>query len=818
MKVYASMVHQIGLLGLSQQVKRKFSHSGWMGSVAVACGIGMLCIALIVSLASLFLGASSACAPYAYADNSTSFLSTNAQIKSNVAYRIVAAADNACAITPDGESVDNGARAVFSKPTAQLIQQYRIVPLSNGYYKILNLASNKALDVMAAQATPLTPVQFYEDNGTPAQQWKLVPTRENRFVFQSRLSKTLVLDWCDGHIRGSNKLQITRPNGSWFQEFCIQPLGVLMDEPSQSGDNSSARDNSNSGDNNSNTDNSDNSNSQAQNDPSAPPASAPGAPRIESGSVYELQSALNRNVVVGVVDGSRADGAGIELESRDTRIGQYFRFDDAGDGYYTLINIASGKALDVQAASSDNGTPVWSYESNGTAAQQWKPVWNGSSFTLYSRLSPRVVLDIPASDARNGAALWIYEANKTPAQNFRLIFHKALTQAQTLRDAFNLSKGPFAFRSMLDTNEVLDVADGSRDDAANVQVYSWNGTRGQLYTVTSAGEGIYRIANAGSGKNVNVAWGQTKPGSNVQQYEDDATLAGYWFFKRIAPDVFGVFSAKSGLALDVCAGQASDGQNIWVWEANGTPAQQWQLSAEELSTIPQPSPIPEPDPNPAPRPNPAPLPSGSVLNGVDISHYQDGIDLDITPFDFAIMKATEGYTYVDRTFNRFVRKSIANNKKIGAYSFARQGDWKAQADHFIKNVRPYLGNIVLVLDWETQEVTDQGPQWAKQWLDYVYQQTGVRPLIYMSKSVTRAYDWTAVARDYKLWVAQYGLNEPSGYQEKPWTDSKGFGAWSAPTLFQYSSSGRLPGYDGDIDLDMFYGTPDDWDSLAAISR
>ena len=63
MKVYASMVHQIGLLGLSQQVKRKFPHSGWMGSVAVACGIGMLCIALIVSLASLFLGASSACAP-----------------------------------------------------------------------------------------------------------------------------------------------------------------------------------------------------------------------------------------------------------------------------------------------------------------------------------------------------------------------------------------------------------------------------------------------------------------------------------------------------------------------------------------------------------------------------------------------------------------------------------------------------------------------------------------------------------------------------------------------------------------------------------
>lgn len=804
MKVYATMVQQKALF---HQVKHLLARVGLRRCALVACAVSVLYIAASVLLFSFTPGASMTSA---YADNPAPYLSTNSQINANTAYRILAAADNASAITPEQESADDGALAVLSQPTSKAIQKLQIVPLSNGYYKILNLASKKALDVQAAQAVPLTLVQFYEDNGTPAQQWKLIPTRENRFVFQSRLSKNLVLDWRDGHIRASNKLQITRPNGSWFQEFCIQPLGALKNKPADSATN-------NNGTNGSNA-----------NDASVPPASKPGAPRIEAGGVYELQSALNRKVVVGVVDGSTTNGAGIELESRATRIGQYFRFDDAGDGYYTLINIASGKALDVQAASSANCTPVWSYESNGTPAQQWKPVWNGSSFTLYSRLSPRVVLDIPASDARDSAPLWIYEANGTPAQKFKLVYNKALTQAQACRDAFNLNKGPFAFRSMLDTDVVLDVADGSRDDAANVQVYSWNGTRGQLYAVTSAGEGVYRIVNAGSGKNLNVAWGQTKPGSNVQQFEDDATLAGYWFFKRTAPGVFSVFSAKSGLALDICAGQAVNSQNVWIWEANGTPAQQWKLSAEDLTPTPRPAPAPAPAPapdnKPAPAPGatpqstPAPAPSTAKMNGMDISHYQDGIDLDLVPFDFAIMKATEGYTYVDRTFNKFVAKSIANNKKIGAYSFARTGDWKAQADHFLEKVRPYLGNIVLVLDWETQEVTDQGPQWAKQWLDYVYQQTGVRPLIYMSKSVTRAYDWTDVARDYKLWVAQYGKNKPTGYQDSPWTDALGFGAWSAPTLFQYSSCGRLPGYDGDLDLDMFYGSADDWDSLAAINR
>ena len=54
MKVYASMVHQIGLLGLSQQVKSNFSNSGRMGSAAVACGMRMLFGALVVSLLSVF--------------------------------------------------------------------------------------------------------------------------------------------------------------------------------------------------------------------------------------------------------------------------------------------------------------------------------------------------------------------------------------------------------------------------------------------------------------------------------------------------------------------------------------------------------------------------------------------------------------------------------------------------------------------------------------------------------------------------------------------------------------------------------------------
>ena len=111
-----------------------------------------------------------------------------------------------------------------------------------------------------------------------------------------------------------------------------------------------------------------------------------------------------------------------------------------------------------------------------------------------------------------------------------------------------------------------------------------------------------------------------------------------------------------------------------------------------------------------------------------------------------------------------------------------------------------------------------GPSWAKAWLDRVYAQTKVKPLIYMSKSVTNYYNWWSVAPTYKLWVAQYpNYNTVYGYLNDPWTDSNGYGAWSAPTLFQYTGTGRLSGYNSDLDLDLFYGNQKTWRALAAKS-
>ena len=213
--------------------------------------------------------------------------------------------------------------------------------------------------------------------------------------------------------------------------------------------------------------------------------------------------------------------------------------------------------------------------------------------------------------------------------------------------------------------------------------------------------------------------------------------------------------------------------------------------------------------------------ASSTLNGIDISSWQAGIDIKNVDADFVIVKATGGTRYDNPYFAQMANATLKSGKLLGAYHFACEascpGSAKVEADHFVKVVGPYVGRAVLVLDWEADALL-RGTKWAKTFLDRVYSNTGVRPLIYMSKSPTNTSNWSSVAKDYKLWVAQYANMVKTGYQTNPWTDSTGYGAWKAPTIFQYSSTGRVSGYKGDLDLNVFYGKAADWKALAKSDK
>ena len=209
------------------------------------------------------------------------------------------------------------------------------------------------------------------------------------------------------------------------------------------------------------------------------------------------------------------------------------------------------------------------------------------------------------------------------------------------------------------------------------------------------------------------------------------------------------------------------------------------------------------------------------MNGIDISGWQRGIDLSKVPCSFVIIKATQGTGYVNPDCDRAYQQAKRLGKKRGVYHYFSGNSPVAEADYFLKHIQGYIGEAILVLDWEQTQnpLYGQGAAAARKFLDRVYEKTGVRPLIYMSRSTLRTFNWTTVAAgNYGLWVAQYADNNPTGYQENPWLAAGGVSPFQVLAIHQYSSTGRLAGYDGNLDLDIFYGTPAAWDAYAKGSQ
>lgn len=209
-----------------------------------------------------------------------------------------------------------------------------------------------------------------------------------------------------------------------------------------------------------------------------------------------------------------------------------------------------------------------------------------------------------------------------------------------------------------------------------------------------------------------------------------------------------------------------------------------------------------------------------TLNGIDISKWQSGINLSAVKADFVIVKATEGIGYVDKSCDGFFQKALSLGKKLGFYHFARptaNNDPIREADFFYENCKGYFGKGIPILDWEAEN--KHNVAWAKKWLDRVYQRSGVKPVIYMSESVVNAYDWSSVANaDYGLWVAKYRDNNPDyNYDMTNAGSSPNVKWWKFYCMWQWTSSGRLDGYDGNLDCNVFYGDGSTWDAYVGKS-
>lgn len=204
-----------------------------------------------------------------------------------------------------------------------------------------------------------------------------------------------------------------------------------------------------------------------------------------------------------------------------------------------------------------------------------------------------------------------------------------------------------------------------------------------------------------------------------------------------------------------------------------------------------------------------------MMNLIDIASWQRGIDLQSifanNPLHGVIVKSTQGTTYINPDYAAWAKWLDEHDKPFGVYHYCDGDDPEREASFFYKAVRPYIGKALPIADYEG-EALSKGTAWLKRFLDKFYELSGVRAMIYCSLSVIHEQNFTALT-NHPLWIAQYAdMVTVNGFLDHPW-QSGSVSPFDSYAMHQYTSCGRLKGYDGNLDFDQFTGSYASWMEL-----
>jgi len=198
------------------------------------------------------------------------------------------------------------------------------------------------------------------------------------------------------------------------------------------------------------------------------------------------------------------------------------------------------------------------------------------------------------------------------------------------------------------------------------------------------------------------------------------------------------------------------------------------------------------------------------VHGTDISKYQKDVNWDEvrrSGISFVYIKATEGGDRIDNYFSRNWQGAEKAGIPRGAYHFyyfCRPAE--DQARWFIRNVPKDKTALPPVLDmeWNHKSPTcklhptaDIVRREMKIFLDIVEQHYGKRPVIYTTVDF---FDDNELQhfKQYPFWLRSVADHPDDKYSKHSWI------------FWQYTGTGKIPGIEGDVDLNVFAGSNTEW--------
>lgn len=409
---------------------------------------------------------------------------------------------------------------------------------AQGYITFTNAKSGKVLDVSGGKAGNSKNVQQYESNGTRAQKW-VVKKSNKGYMIISALDSNYVLDVSGGKANNGTNVQLYNGNGADAQNWNIEKFVSKYEQLDVSA--------------------SSNKNTIAD-------------------GVYVISSSMNSKYVLDVKGGSTSNCGNVQLYLNNDSTAQAFKVSHDAQGYVTFTNVNSGKVLDVSGGIARNGRNVQQYTSNGTRSQKWVIKKSGNGYTIVSALDSNFVLDLSSGRVNNSQNIQLYTSNDSNAQKWNLTKYLSKQEKLNQLAAENkntLADGVYKIGNAQNSNYVLDIASGSKNDGANVQLYLSNGTTAQSFKVTHDTNGYVTFTNVNSGKALDVSGGKVVNSRNIQQYNSNGTKSQKWIVKKSGSGYTIISALDSNYVLDLSGGKVVNSRNIQLYQSNGSTAQQW---------------------------------------------------------------------------------------------------------------------------------------------------------------------------------------------------------------------------------------------------
>lgn len=191
------------------------------------------------------------------------------------------------------------------------------------------------------------------------------------------------------------------------------------------------------------------------------------------------------------------------------------------------------------------------------------------------------------------------------------------------------------------------------------------------------------------------------------------------------------------------------------------------------------------------------------VRGIDVSHHNGNIDFKKVAdagFDFVIIKASEGESRTDRKFTENFREAEEAGLATGAYHFFRfDCNGVPQARNFLKAIgdcKPTMGLVIDVEESGNPEVNQDLVRERLRAMTEYLNLAGHRVTVYTNREGYYEYVKEAIPGT-SLWICSFNRIPI----DEEWI------------FWQYDHHGRIPGINGDVDLNAFVGNREDWNDF-----